>query len=68
MPPSVTKLPVLIFLPYLGARSVQLKRSLNKFLANMYPHIEFRFVFQSTKRIGNFSILKIVPQVIFARQ
>ena len=43
-----------ILLPYLGVHSVCLKRKLNNFLGKIYPNIDFKFVFQSTKRIDNF--------------
>ena len=39
---NVPKLPVLI------------KKNLNQFLGKIYPHIEFKFVFQPAKRIGSF--------------
>ena len=51
---NVPKLPVLILLPYLGVYSVRLKKNLNQFLGKIYPHIEFKFVFQPAKRIGSF--------------
>ena len=52
--PGVPKLLVLLSFPYLGSRSVHLKKKLIKFLGNIYPHMEFRFIFQSVKRIENF--------------
>ena len=51
---NVPKLPVLVLLPYLGVYSVRLKKNLNQFLGKIYPHIEFKFVFQPAKRIGSF--------------
>ena len=51
---NVPKLPVLILLPYLGVYSVRLKKNINQFLGKIYPHIEFKFVFQPAKRIGSF--------------
>ena len=51
---NVPKLPVLILLPYLGVYSIRLKKNLNQFLGKIYPHIEFKFVFQPAKCIGSF--------------
>ena len=48
--------------------SVHTKRKLNKFLGNVYPHVDFSFAFQSIKRIGNIFPLKIMSPVICARQ
>ena len=53
-PITVPKLPGFVFLPYLGVFSISLKNKLKKFLSNIYPHIEFRFVFQSSRRIENY--------------
>ena len=39
---------------YLGVYSVRLKKNLNLFLGKIYPHTEFKFVFQPAKRIGSF--------------
>ena len=54
MSPNAPKLPVLILFPYFGVHSIRLKKKLNKFLGNIYFHIELKFVFQSAKRIENF--------------
>ena len=63
---NVPKLPVLILLPYLGVYSVRLKKNLNKFLGKIYPHIEFKFVFQPAKRIGSSFPFKDRARVTFA--
>ena len=65
---NVPKLTALVFLPYLGSRSVHPKKKLHKFLGNIYPNMQFRFVFQSITRIEILSRLKIAPPVVCARQ
>ena len=62
-PFNVPKLPLLIFLPYLGVYSIRLKKEVIKFLGKIYPHSEYRFAFQSTSRIESFSLLNIVSPV-----
>ena len=52
--PTVPKLLVLLSFPYLGSCSVHLNKKPRKFLGNIYPLMEFRFIFQSVKRIENF--------------
>ena len=51
---TVSKLPILLYLPYLGQYSLRVKKKLcNEFLSSAYPHVDIRVVFQSAKRIEN---------------
>ena len=52
------KLPIPIFLPYIGLHTIRLKKNLIKFLGKIYPHIDFKFVFQSAKSIEYFFLIK----------
>ena len=51
IPLSVPRFPILIFFPIYGSGHL---KKLTKCLGNIYPHIEFRFAFQSIKCIENF--------------
>ena len=53
-PATVSKLPVIFCLPYLGQYSLRVKKKLCKFLGSTYPHVDFQVVFQSAKHIENF--------------
>ena len=67
IPINVPMLPILIFLPYLGARSVQRKKKFYKCLGNIYHHIEFRFLFQSAKPIeDSFPFKNSIPNPLFS--
>ena len=50
---TVSKLTAIFFLPNIGQYSLRVKKKPCKFLGNMYPHVDFRDFFQSTKRIEN---------------
>ena len=51
-PISVLKLPILLFLPYLGVYSIHIKKWLTKFLGKIYPYVDLRIVFRANKPIG----------------
>jgi len=52
-PSSVPKLPIFLFLPYLGVYSIHLKKRLTKFLGKTCPHVDFRIVFRANKPISS---------------
>ena len=54
-PSSVPKLPISIFLPYLGVYSIRLKKRFIKFLVKIYPppNVDFGIVFWANKHIGS---------------
>jgi len=51
-PSNVPKLPILLFLPYLGVYSIHLKKRFTKFIGNFYPHVDLKIVFRANKPIG----------------
>ena len=51
-PSNVPKLPILLFLPYLGVYSILLKKRLTKFIGKIYPPVDLKIVFQASKPIG----------------
>ena len=65
-PSNVPKLPILLFLPYLGVYSIHLKKRLTKFIGKFYPHVDLKIVFRANKPIGRLFPLKIVSLVTFA--
>ena len=52
-PSSGPKLPIFLFLPYLGVHNIHLKKRLTKFLGKIYPHVDFKIVFGANKPIGS---------------
>ena len=64
-PSSVPKLPIFLFIPYLGVYSIHLKKRLTRFLVKIYPHVDYRIVFQAHKPIVSlFSFKDRVPSYI----
>jgi len=65
-PSNVPKLPIILFLPYLGVYSEHLKKRLTKFVGKMYPHVDLKIVFRASNLLVTFFPLKIVSLVTFA--
>ena len=63
---NVSKLPVLILLPYLGLHGSRLKKKLNKFLGKIYPHIDLNLFFNQLNALKVSSPLRIVPRAMSA--
>ena len=65
-PSNVPKLPILLFLPYLGVYSIHLKKRLTKFIGKIYPHVDLKIVFWARKPIGHlFPFKDRVPSHVF---
>ena len=51
-PSNVPKLPMLLFLPYLGVYIIHLKKRLATFIGKIYPHVDLKIVFRANKPSG----------------
>ena len=57
-PSNVPKLPILLFLPYLGVYSIHLKKRLTKFIGKFYPYVDLKIAFRANKPIGRLFTFK----------
>ena len=65
-PSNVPKLPILLFLRYLGVYSIHLKNLLTKFIGKFYPHVDLKIVFRAKNLLVAFFPFTIVSLVTFA--